>query len=81
MILHHECITFWILGEAVHLYSEEMEYGHSTAAEVGDQLHYLGNELPNITSSIFAWEQLKGRSMTKEELCQVLSDNHILTNS
>lgn len=78
MIVYHNCTTFKILDTTIHLYSETMGYGYNTVAEVGDKIHYLGNEFPNITSAIFTWEALNNRLMTKAELRQVLIDNDIL---
>lgn len=78
MIVYHECTTFKVLNLKIHLYAEKLAHGYNTVAEVGDKVHYLGNELPNITSAIFAWEDLHGRLMTKAELRQVLIDNKIL---
>jgi len=78
MILYHDCATFKVLGITIHLYSEKMAYGYSTVAEIDNTFHYIGNELPNITSAIFVWEELYSRSLTQEELRQVLKDNNIL---
>jgi hypothetical protein len=78
MILYHDGIDFKVLDTTVHLYTEKFDYGYNTVAEVGDKLHYLGNEIDNITTAIFAWEDLHGRSLTPKELRQVLTDNQIL---
>lgn len=78
MLMYHNCTTFLILDLIINLYSEKLGDRHNTVAEMEDRVHYLGNELPNITSAIFAWEDLNGRLMTKEELRQVLKDNDIL---
>lgn len=78
MLVYHNCASFRVLSSTIHLYSEKMHYGLNTVAEVDDKIHYLGNELPNITTAVFAWEDLNGRSMTKEELRQVMIDNEIL---
>lgn len=78
MIAYHKCSTFKVLEATIHLYSEELEYGYSTVAEVDNQIHYLGNELPNITTAIFAWEYIFNRLLTKEELRRVLNEHNIL---
>lgn len=70
--------SFHILNDTITLYSEKMDYGYSTVAEIHDKLYYLGNELSNITTAIFAWEYVNNRLLTKTELQQVLIDHKIL---
>jgi hypothetical protein len=70
-------LSFQILGETIILYSEKMEYGYNTAAQIGDKIHYLGDELPNLSTAIFAWEYTHQRLLTKEELRQVMSQYNI----
>lgn len=76
--LYHAGVSFKIAGEIVHLYCEQVPYGYSTVAEVDDKIYYLGSELPNLTTAVFAWEYIRGRQLTQEELRQVLTD-HWLT--
>lgn len=77
MIIYHSATTYQILGQKVHLYSEQLGEVLNTVAEIGDKIHYLGNEFANLTTAVFAWEDLNGRPLTKEELRQVLNDNNI----
>lgn len=78
MIVYHNCATFKVLESTIHLYAERMDYGYNTVAEVDDKLWYLGNEYPNLTTAIFAWEYINNRLLTKEELRQVLLDHKVL---
>ena len=78
MIVYHSCANFKVLESQINLYSEKMDYGYNTVAEVDDKLYYLGNELPNITTAIFAWEYINNRLLTKEELRQVLLEHNVL---
>lgn len=78
MIIYHKCSTFQVLDSAIHLYSEELQHGYSTIAEIGDKLFHLGNEVANISTAIFAWEYVNNRLLTQEELRQVLTENKVL---
>jgi hypothetical protein len=79
MIVYRDCTTFKVLDGKIHLYSEELQHGRNTVAEVNGRFHYLGIELPNIAAAIFAWQEVNGRDLTAEELRQVMIDNHLLS--
>jgi len=77
MLLYRDGVSFKVMGEEIHLYSEDFESFQNTVAEIDGHFHYLGNEPPNITAAIFAWQEVNGRNLTNEELDQVLIDNQI----
>lgn len=81
MLVYKDCNTFKVLGKEINLYSEDMEYGRNTVAEMDDFFHYLGNETPNVAAAIFAWQEVYGRDLTNEELRQVLIDNQLLSEA
>jgi len=55
MIVYKDYVTFTVLGEDIHLISDELDYGRNTVAEIKNRYHYLGNEYPTISAAIFAW--------------------------
>lgn len=79
MLVYKDYITFTILGEEIHLISDETSYGHSTVAEFNDRYHYINDELPNISTAIFAWQEVNGRDLTSDELHQVMVDNQLIS--
>jgi hypothetical protein len=78
VIIRDDCIVFQILDTIIRLYSEKLDYGVNTVAELDDKFYYLGSELPTIGSAIFAWEYINNRSLTEVEFKQVLMNNNIL---
>ena len=68
-------MTFHILGQDVKLISSETDIGRNTIAELFDQYYYLGSEVPNIMSAIFAWQEVANYYLSHEELCQIMTDN------
>jgi hypothetical protein len=70
--------SFKVLNDTIVLYSEQMPYGYSTVAEIGGKFHYLGGEFANLTTAIFAWEYVRGRLLTKEEMRQVLIEHNLI---
>jgi hypothetical protein len=81
MIVYKDYVTFTVLGEDIHLISDELDYGRNTVAEIKNRYHYLGNEYPTISAAIFAWQETNGRDLTSEELRQVMVDNHLLSEA
>jgi hypothetical protein len=81
MIVRRDCSTFKVLGQEVHLYSEELPQGRSTVAEIDVRLHYMGHEIPNVATAIFAWQEVNGRDLTTEEFRQVMLDNNIISQA
>jgi hypothetical protein len=79
MIVRNDCKTFIVLGQEVYLYSEELESGRSTVAEINGYFHYLDTEYPTISSAIFTWQDVNKRELTNEELRQVMIDNHLMS--
>lgn len=70
--------VFQVLGSTIRLYSELMDYGYSTVAEIDGVIHYVGDEPPSLTTAIFAWEDTNNRFLTKEELRGVLKEHQLL---
>lgn len=79
MIKYKDYVTFKIMGNDINLFSEELQYGKNTVAEIDGHMHYLGNENPTISSAIFAWQEVNNRDLTNEELRQVMIDNNLLS--
>jgi len=81
MIVRRDCVTFKVLGQEVHLYSEELPQGRNTVAEIEVRLHYMGSEIPNVATAVYAWQEVNGRDLTTEEFRQVLFDNNIISQA
>lgn len=81
MIVRRDCTTFKVLDKEVHLYSEELQQGRNTVAEIDVRLHYMGHEIPNIATAVYAWQEVNGRDLTTEEFRQVLLDNNIISQA
>jgi hypothetical protein len=81
MIVRNDCTTFKVMGEDIHLYSEDLGYGLNTVADMGRHFHYMGNEPCNVATAIFAWQEVNGRDLTNEELRQVMVDNHLISEA
>lgn len=81
MIVYKDHATFTILGVEVDLYSDKLELGQNTVAEMEKRLHYLGKEDPTIAAAILAWQEINGRELTDSELHQVLVDNNLSTST
>lgn len=78
-VVYKSYVTFSVLGKEVNLYTEQLDYGFNTVAELDDRFHYLGNEISNIASAIFTWQEVNGRDLTNEELRQVMYENNLLS--
>jgi len=70
-----DCLTFKIMGKTILLYSGETSYGLSTVADIDNHFYYLGDRVADISSAIFAWKAVNGRTLTDEEEIQILIDN------
>lgn len=81
MIVYKDCVSFSILGTEVVLYSETLEHGINTVAEVGTTKHYLGHEQPTIAAALLAWQQVNGRELTDDEFKKVLLDNNLFSDA
>lgn len=81
MIAYKDHSTFVVLGAEINLYSEMLDLGQNTVAEMGERIHYLGKENPNIAGAIIAWQEMNGRDLTDEELRQVLTENHLISGA
>jgi len=83
MIVYKDCVTFTVMGEEIHLYSEELEHGRiNTVAEFDEQnYHYMGDEPATISTAVYAWQEVHGRDLTGEELRQVMLDNKLIEQS
>lgn len=79
MLVRKDCMSFTIMGEEVNLISDETAYGRNTIAEIGNLYHYLGDENSSIATAIFAWQEVKGRELTEEELRQIMLENHLIS--
>ena len=78
-IVRHDCKTFTVLGQVIHLYSEELDSGRSTVAEINGYYHYLDHEYPTVSTAIFAWQDVNRRELTNEELRQVMIENNLIS--
>ena len=74
-----DCLTFKIIGETIYLYSGETSYGLNTVADIDNHFYYLGDKAGDITSAIFAWKAISGRTLTFEEENQILIDNNLMS--
>ena len=79
MIVYQKCVTFKVMGEEIHLYSEELQHGRNTVAEINDRYHHMGDEPANVATAIFAWQEVKGQELSSEELHQVMVDNNLIS--
>jgi hypothetical protein len=79
MIVYKDCNIFTVMGKEILLYSENLESGRNTVAEIDSHYHYLGNECPTVGAAIFAWQEVNSRELTNEELRQVMLDNHLIS--
>jgi hypothetical protein len=77
MIVYKDHITFTVLGQEINLYSEQLETGPNTVAEMEKRIYYLGHEHPSVGSAILAWQGFHGRELTADELRQALTENYL----
>lgn len=77
-VVYQDGYAFKILNDNITIYSEATPFGYNTVAELDSKMTYLGSELVNLTTAIFAWEYIHGRLLTKEELHQVLTDHSLV---
>jgi hypothetical protein len=81
MIVYKDYITFIILGDEVNLISNETSYGRSTVAEINNKYYYLDDEVPLISTALFAWQELNNKQLNSEELHQVMVDNNLISEA
>jgi hypothetical protein len=77
MLVYKNYIAFKILDEKVNIISDETAYGRNTVVEINNIFHYMGSEFPGIAAAILAWQEVKGRDLTSEELIQIMNDNQL----
>lgn len=77
MIAYKDYITFTILGKEIFLYSEGLEWGQNTVAEMDKRIYYLGHEQAGVGAAIIAWQVFNNRELTDDEFSQVLTENHL----
>lgn len=81
MIVYNNYIAFKILDEEVNIISDETAYGRNTVVEIDKAFHYMGDEFPGVAAAIYAWQEVKGRDLTNEELHQILDDNKLISKA
>lgn len=81
MFVYKDYLAFKILGEEVNIISDETAYGRNTVVEIDKVFHYMGDEFPGVAAAIYAWQEVKGRDLTNEELHQILEDNKFLSQA
>ena len=81
MIVYNNCQVFKILDEELTIISDETAYGRNTVVEIDKVFHYMGDEFPGVAAAIYAWQEVKGRDLTNEELHQILEDNKLLSKA
>ena len=81
MIVYNNCQVFKILDEEVNIISDETAYGRNTVVEIDKIFHHMGDEFPGVAAAIYAWQEVKGRDLTNEELHQILEDNKLLSKA
>lgn len=81
MIVYKNYQVVKILGEEVNVISDETAYGRSTVVEIDRVFHHMGEEFPGVAAAIYAWQEVKGRDLTNEELHQILEDNSLLSQA
>lgn len=81
MIVYKDYVTFVVLGQEINLISDELDTGRNTVAEINEKYYYLGNEYPNVSAAIFAWQDAFERELSGDELRQTLIDNKLLSEA
>ncbi len=81
MIVYKNYQAFNLLGEEIVIISDETAYGRNTVVEIDKAFHYMGDEFPGVAAAIYAWQEVKGRDLTNEELHQILEDNKFLSQA
>lgn len=81
MIVYKNYQAFDILGEELIIVSDETAYGRNTVIEINKVFHHMGDEFPGVAAAIYAWQEVKGRDLTNEELHQILEDNKLLSKA
>jgi hypothetical protein len=71
--------TYKVLGNKIHIYSDETAYGTNTIVEFNGTLHYMGHEAPTVACAIFAWEEIMEHELTDQELRRVMEENNLVS--
>ena len=71
-IVQKDCISIKIKGTIVDLYTEEMDLGLNTVAEIDGKYHYLGDVVSNVAVAIYVWQFHNERVLSTEEVLRVL---------
>jgi len=79
MIVYKDYISFTILEDQVNLIHSDTVYGPSTVAEINEQYHYMGNELPTLATAIVAWQEIKDKDLSDEDVQKILVDNKFIS--
>lgn len=78
MIVYKKYATYKILEKEINIISEDLGDCYNTVAEIDSSFYYLGNEFPNVTAAVFAWQEYYNQELTDNELQQVMKDNNLL---
>ncbi len=81
MIVYKNYQAFQVLGEELIIISDETAYGRNTVVEIDNIYHHMGDEFPGVAAAIYAWQEVKGRDLTNEELHLILEDNKLLSKA
>lgn len=79
MIVYKDYISFSILQDEVILICSDTAYGRNTVAEINDQRYYLGDEQPTLGAACLAWQAIKGRDLSDNEMHKILADNSLIS--
>lgn len=81
MLVYKDYVTFKVMGEEINLISDETAYGRNTVAELDKRFYQMGDELPNVATAVFAWQEVNGRDLTSEEIHQVMVENGLSSDA
>jgi hypothetical protein len=81
MLVHQDYKTYVVMGQEIHIISDDLGPCRNTVAEIGDLFYYMGDEQPTVSAAVFAWQDVHGRDLSTEELRQVLIDNHLTSQA
>lgn len=80
-LIYHKYQTFQVIDQTINIISEEFDTHFSTVAEINNTFHHLGNEQPNVSAAIFAYQEVFKQELTSEQLKQVLLINNITSQA
>lgn len=76
-VLYKNYISFKILDATVNLISEENDNVRNTVAEIDGKYYYLGDEFPNVTAAVIAWQEFYDSELSEDQILQVMKDNNL----